>query len=122
MISFAYTSQFHLTRARLLWSFPPSNLYNNAVMFMVILHIKSTMSSILRWVIRALGGSKPRLIRARSAVVAEDRLIDEESLPNYVLQRYYPVSLGEVFNKRYEVLVKLGYGRSSTVWLAQDLL
>lgn len=91
-------------------------------MYLVLLYIQSTMSSILRWAIRALGGSKQRLIRAKASVVTEDRLIDEESMPNYLLQRYYPVSLGEIFNKRYEVLVKLGYGRSSTVWLAQDLL
>lgn len=34
---------------------------------------------------------------------------------------YYPVNIGDVFVSKYQVLGKLGYGVSSTVWLARDL-
>lgn len=49
-------------------------------------------------------------------------LIEEESIPNYKAQRYYPVRIGQVFNERYQVVGKLGYGSSSTIWLCRDLM
>ncbi|KAI1999914.1 hypothetical protein LOZ67_003319 [Ophidiomyces ophidiicola] len=45
----------------------------------------------------------------------------EETIPGYVAARYYPVRIGEVFNERYQVVGKLGYGATSTVWLARDM-
>ena len=49
-------------------------------------------------------------------------LIEEELLPNYKAEKFYPVRIGEVFNQRYQVVGKLGYGSSATVWLCRDLL
>ncbi|EGP91784.1 unnamed protein product [Zymoseptoria tritici ST99CH_3D7] len=50
---------------------------------------------------------------------AESR-IEEETIPGYVASRYYPVRIGEIFQDRYQIVGKLGYGISSTVWLARD--
>ncbi|CAG7916448.1 unnamed protein product [Penicillium olsonii] len=36
-------------------------------------------------------------------------------------RKFYPVYIGEVFNHRYQVLGKLGYGSNATVWLGRDL-
>lgn len=47
--------------------------------------------------------------------------IEEELLPGYIAEIYYPVRIGEVLNGRYQVVCKLGYGTTSTVWLARDL-
>ena len=47
--------------------------------------------------------------------------IEEEELPFYVAEEYYPVYIGEVFASRYQVVSKLGYGTSSTAWLCRDL-
>ncbi|RSL67614.1 hypothetical protein CEP53_002903 [Fusarium sp. AF-6] len=47
--------------------------------------------------------------------------IEEEKTPNYDPKRFYPVHLGQVLNGRYQIATKLGYGASSTVWLARDL-
>ncbi|GLA61934.1 hypothetical protein AtubIFM54640_002467 [Aspergillus tubingensis] len=47
--------------------------------------------------------------------------LEEESLPDYRAERFYPVHIGEVFNSRYQVITKLGFGSSSTVWLCRDL-
>lgn len=48
--------------------------------------------------------------------------IEEETLPTYHPEKYYPVQQGEVLNDRYQILAKLGYGVTSTVWCARDLL
>ncbi|KDB20643.1 CMGC/SRPK protein kinase [Trichophyton interdigitale MR816] len=48
------------------------------------------------------------------------RMIEEEILPTYSPEKYYPVRLGQIFHDRYQVVGKVGYGGSSTVWLARD--
>lgn len=50
-----------------------------------------------------------------------DQKIEEETIPGYVATWYYPVRIGEIFRQRYQVVGKLGYGITSTVWLARDL-
>lgn len=47
--------------------------------------------------------------------------IEEERIPGYLASRYYPVRIGEVLRDRYQIVEKLGFGASSTVWLARDL-
>ncbi|KAM0426076.1 hypothetical protein ACHAPT_008707 [Fusarium lateritium] len=42
-------------------------------------------------------------------------------MPEYNPDHFYPVRLGEVFNGRFQTIAKLGYGSSSTIWLARDL-
>ncbi|EEP78461.1 predicted protein [Uncinocarpus reesii 1704] len=55
------------------------------------------------------------------AALPPDEPIDEEICPGYDSHLYYPVKPGSIFNNRYLPLVKIGWGGSSTVWLAQDL-
>lgn len=50
-----------------------------------------------------------------------DILVDEEILPLYDSKHFYPAKPGEVLATRYQTLVKVGWGMSSTVWLARDL-
>ncbi|KAH8653134.1 kinase-like domain-containing protein [Tricladium varicosporioides] len=45
----------------------------------------------------------------------------EEGKDAYRLGGFHPVYTGDVYNGRYEVLQKIGYGRYSTVWLVKDL-
>lgn len=47
--------------------------------------------------------------------------MEEERLPDYDKDAYYPVTIGEVFADRYQAVGKLGFGMSSTVWLARDM-
>ncbi|OJD17319.1 hypothetical protein ACJ73_08811, partial [Blastomyces percursus] len=47
--------------------------------------------------------------------------IEEETLPAYKAEKNYPARLGEIFNGRYQIVGKLGYGVTSTVWLCRDL-
>ncbi|KAI1426304.1 serine threonine protein kinase, CMGC group [Xylaria sp. FL1777] len=55
------------------------------------------------------------------ARIPAEQKIEEETLPDYRASRYYPVDIGEVLSNRYQVVGKLGFGTSSTVWLARDL-
>ncbi|RDW90043.1 uncharacterized protein DSM5745_01818 [Aspergillus mulundensis] len=67
---------------------------------------------------------KPRTLpTAGFPLVEPDQLIEEEEIPDYKHNpdRFYPVQLGEVFNERYQTIAKLGFGTSSTTWLARDL-
>lgn len=61
----------------------------------------------------------PQSSRSLSISRASTAAIEEETLTNYTSQ-YYPVHIKQIFNNRYEVLAKLGYGGYSTVWLCQD--
>lgn len=59
---------------------------------------------------------------APSLQISIDELQDSESEgeEDYKRGGYHPVKIGEVFNKRYTVMKKLGWGHFSTVWLARD--
>ncbi|KAI8948130.1 kinase-like domain-containing protein [Xylaria longipes] len=54
-------------------------------------------------------------------LLASEQAIQEETLPAYKAERFYPVRLGEVFKSRYQIVAKLGYGTASTIWLCRDL-
>jgi hypothetical protein len=47
--------------------------------------------------------------------------IEEEDIPSYVAEDYYPVHIGEVLGGRYQIVTKLGYGVKSRGWLGLDL-
>ena len=47
--------------------------------------------------------------------------LEEEKIIGYKSETFYPVCLGEIFNDRYQVVAKLGFGTASTVWLCRDL-
>jgi len=53
--------------------------------------------------------------------IPADEAIEEETIPGYVASRYYPTRIGEILKERYQVVGKLGFGASSTVWLARDM-
>lgn len=46
---------------------------------------------------------------------------DTEDSGEYHYGGYHPVQIGDVFNKTYQVLSKLGWGYFATVWLCLDL-
>jgi hypothetical protein len=54
-------------------------------------------------------------------VIGRDQLVEEETMAEYKPEHFYPVRLGEVFNDRFQTVAKLGFGSSSTIWLARDL-
>ncbi len=75
------------------------------------------------YLLRRPSAAQLRSIATRSQapnLLPADELIDEEENPGYNPRQFYPVKLGDVFNHRYKVVSKIGWGCSSTVWLTQD--
>ncbi|WEW61364.1 hypothetical protein PRK78_006854 [Emydomyces testavorans] len=64
---------------------------------------------------------KPVQLRRATSPIPQDQLIDEEACPAYNSKNYYPAEPGEVLANRYQMLVKIGWGTRSTVWLARDM-
>jgi serine/threonine-protein kinase SRPK3 len=63
-----------------------------------------------------------RMARHSTHVIIDpSRVIEEETVHGYKAEHYYPVHIGEVFQDRYRVIRKIGYGSASTVWLCRDL-
>ena len=50
-----------------------------------------------------------------------DQKIEEEAYDAISKARYYPVRIGDIIKNKYQIVGKLGYGRGSTVWLANEL-
>ncbi|KAG6278913.1 hypothetical protein E4U47_004543 [Claviceps purpurea] len=55
------------------------------------------------------------------ALISADENIEEETFPDHVASQFYPVKIGDIFRARCQIVGKLGYGVTSTVWLARDL-
>lgn len=48
--------------------------------------------------------------------------VEEETIPDYDREDIYPANPGDLLYDRYEVIAKLGWGRSSIIWLARDMI
>lgn len=46
---------------------------------------------------------------------------EQEDPQDYVKGGYHPVKIGQMYNQRYHVIRKLGWGHFSTVWLCWDV-
>lgn len=46
---------------------------------------------------------------------------EQEDASQYCRGGYHPVIIGDVFDNRYRVVRKLGWGHFSTVWLCKDI-
>lgn len=47
---------------------------------------------------------------------------EQEDDTQYCRGGYHPVVIGDVFDNRYRVVRKLGWGHFSTVWLCREIL
>ena len=54
-------------------------------------------------------------------LAAEGGFLEEEGFSWYSVEKWLSVQIGQVFESRYQVLLKLGFGSVSTVWLCRDL-
>ena len=60
-------------------------------------------------------------LRPAPAALAIQGPIEEQTVPRYCAQSFLSVAIGDVFDERYEIIAKLGFGSNSTVWLAKDI-
>lgn len=56
-------------------------------------------------------------------VIDEEDTYEEEVIfpQRFAAGHFYPVNIGDVYASRYQILGKLGFGSTSSVWLARDL-
>jgi hypothetical protein len=94
------------------------------------LHVTSPMSNNQRtafWNVFRIrrrsrcGCFSTRISPFRNERIDPSYLVEEETLSSYNAKHYYPVKLKDVYNDRYKVIGKLGFGSASTVWLCRDL-
>lgn len=72
------------------------------------------------WLAKA--ASAPRVFPSSGFnVIPPAQRVEEETLGWYSPKTFYPVRIGQLFQSRYQVVSKLGYGSSATVWLCRDL-
>ncbi|KAE8154687.1 kinase-like domain-containing protein [Aspergillus avenaceus] len=64
---------------------------------------------------------KPLPVPSPGRLLPVTELVDEEICPYYDSKKFYPAKPGEVLDGRYQVLFKVGWGVSSTTWLARDM-
>ena len=91
-------------------------------------HVPTCPGLYVRFLTTRTRAESPILLPA-STTAMERRLdllpaterIEEETVANYQADHYYPIELGNVFHSRYQVVAKLGFGTTSTVWLCRDL-
>ncbi|GAB1315991.1 hypothetical protein MFIFM68171_06201 [Madurella fahalii] len=82
------------------------------------------MASLFKWA-KTLTRSAPltplRFPSAGFGVVPQRTIFEEEQFDEFKAGQYYPVDIGDVYGSKYQILGKLGFGSTSTVWLARNL-
>lgn len=71
--------------------------------------------------LKAATRSAPQLSLRSFSRLPLETPIEEETLPHYNTEQFYPVHIGDEFDGRYRVTGKLGFGAYSTTWLCHDL-
>lgn len=84
------------------------------------------MSSLLKWARTLLSRRNPLVPLQFPAtgfeVVPESEVLEEEQFGEALKAgQYYPVKIGDIYARKYQILGKLGFGTTSTVWLARHL-
>ncbi|KAK4866234.1 hypothetical protein LT330_008575 [Penicillium expansum] len=82
------------------------------------------MASILEWLKRLFGSLKFPVTfpTAGWEIIPADEKVEEQQMPDFLQQNVYlPVTIGDILLSRYQVVGKLGWGTTSTVWLVHDL-
>ncbi|KAI0147698.1 kinase-like domain-containing protein [Xylariaceae sp. FL1272] len=71
--------------------------------------------------LKGLGDDKEQSEQVIGQNNETQQTVSEEEPDSYCPGGFHPVYIGDVFNGRYEVLNKIGYGVYSTVWIVEDL-
>ncbi|KAJ5236935.1 hypothetical protein N7489_007026 [Penicillium chrysogenum] len=82
------------------------------------------MNSLLKWARAAIKRDPSPVLRFPTSgveVIKPSQILEEERYREFKKGHYYPVTIGEVLVSKYQILGKLGFGTTSTVWLARDL-
>ena len=50
-------------------------------------------------------------------IIPSSEKVEEENWAWYTPRSFYPVHIGDVLHSKYQVLYKLGYGTTATIWM-----
>ncbi len=82
-------------------------------------------SSMMKWagaLLRRAPQAPLRFPTTGFEVIPVAQLLEEEMFDKFKAGNYCPVNIGDLFaSDKYQVVGKLGFGSTSTVWLARDL-
>ncbi|RAL07044.1 protein kinase [Aspergillus homomorphus CBS 101889] len=93
------------------WPLPCARLHQTTSTLTT--HLRTRGFSFLR--------RKPLTIPHSKHPLLTDDSIDEEHLPGYCSKDYYPAKPGEILADRYQLITKLGWGSTSTIWMARNM-
>ena len=83
------------------------------------------MASLMKWagaLLRRAPQAPLRFPTTGFEAIPVAQLLEEEMFDEFKAGDYYPVNIGELLaSDKYQVVGKLGFGSTSTVWLARDL-
>jgi serine/threonine-protein kinase SRPK3 len=54
-------------------------------------------------------------------IIRTSDVLDEERFEKFKKGQHYPANIGDVLISKYQLIGKLGFATTSTVWLARDL-
>ncbi|KAH8433712.1 uncharacterized protein LDX57_011346 [Aspergillus melleus] len=82
------------------------------------------MAGLIQWATKALRRApSPPICFPTSGfeTVRRSDVLEEERFEQFNQGQYYPANIGDVLSSRYQIIGKLGFGTTSTAWLAHDL-
>ncbi|KAI0834278.1 kinase domain protein [Hypoxylon sp. FL0890] len=82
------------------------------------------MAALLRWARRIIRRAPLPPLRFPTTgfdVIDNSYVVEEEQFDEFGKGHFYPVRIGDVYASKYQVVGKLGFGSTSTVWLARNL-
>ncbi|CAG7996098.1 unnamed protein product [Penicillium nalgiovense] len=82
------------------------------------------MATIMKWATKAFRRAPlPPMCfpTSGSDTVRPSVVLDEERFEKFKQGKYYPANIGDVLISKYQIVGKLGFGTTSTAWLARDL-
>ncbi|RAH71116.1 kinase domain protein [Aspergillus aculeatinus CBS 121060] len=82
------------------------------------------MANLMKWAMKTLRRTpSPPICFPTSGfeTVRPSEVLDEERFENFKQGKYYPANIGDVLHAKYQIIGELGFGTTSTVWLARDL-
>lgn len=82
------------------------------------------MAALMKWATKALRRApSPPMCFPTSGfeTIRPSEVLDEARFEHSKKGQYYPANIGYVLSTKYRIIGKLGFGTTSTVWLARDL-
>lgn len=82
------------------------------------------MAALMKWATKALRRApSPPMCFPTSGfeTIRPSEVLDEERFEHFKKGQYCPANIGYALSTKYQIIGKLGFGTTSTVWLARDL-